>query len=134
MRHVVLDTNVLLMILPKKSPYHCIWTDFLQNRLILCVSNEMLNEYSEIISQKTTPLLADKVIMEILYRKNVRLIIPSFRFELIKADPDDNKFVDCAITANADYLVSNDHHFKILKTIPHPKVNLVTLGEYILTR
>jgi len=134
MRCVVLDTNVLLMILPKKSPYHSIWTDFLQNRLIMCASNEMLNEYSEIISQKTTPFLADRVIMEILYRKNVRLITPSFRFELIKTDPDDNKFVDCAITANADYLVSNDHHFKILKTTPHPKVNLVTIDEYMLTR
>lgn len=134
MRYVVIDTNVLLMILPKKSPYHDIWTDFLQNRLVLCVSNEMLNEYSEIIAQKTTPLLADKVIMEILYRKNVRLIVPSFRFDLIEVDPDDNKFVDCAITANADFLISNDRHFRILKSTPYPKVNLVTVDEYLRMR
>lgn len=122
------------MILPKKSPYHDIWIDFLQNRFILCVSNEMLNEYSEIIAQKATALIADRVVMELLYRKNVKMIVPSFRFGLIKADPDDNKFVDCAITANADYLVSNDRHFRVLKSTPYPKVNLVTVEEYMKIR
>lgn len=122
------------MILPKKSPYHDIWIDFLQNRFVLCVSNEMLNEYSEIIAQKATALIADRLVMELLYRKNVKMIVPSFRFDLIKADPDDNKFVDCAITANADYLVSNDRHFRVLKSTPYPKVNLVTVEEYMKNR
>lgn len=98
---------------------------------MLCVSNEMLNEYSEIISLKASPYIADNVIMEILYRYNVKLITPSYRFHLITSDEDGNKFVDCAIAANADFLVSNDAHFRILKSIPHPHVNLVTADEFI---
>ena len=50
---------------------------------------------------------------------------------LITEDPDDNKFVDCAFAANADYLVSNDRHFDILSKIPFPHLNLVTLDKLI---
>lgn len=42
----------------------------------------------------------------------------------------DNKFVDCAITAGATYIVSNDKHFDILKQIPFPKVDVKTLREF----
>ena len=50
--------------------------------------------------------------------------------DLITQDPDDNKFVDCAIVANADYLVSEDNHFNVLKDIPFPKVNVITLEQF----
>lgn len=70
----------------------------------------------------------------ILNKSNVRLIEPHFRMELIKADPDDNKFVDCAFAAGADYLVTEDNHFNILKKTAFPKLNLVTLDEFMETR
>ena len=54
-----------------------------------------------------------------------------YQFHLISEDEDDNKFVDCAIAANAVCLVSNDKHFKVLKTIKFPKVNLLTLPEFV---
>ena len=40
MRRIVIDTNCLLAVLPSKSPYHNVWTDFLEGRIELCVSNE----------------------------------------------------------------------------------------------
>ena len=43
----------------------------------------------------------------------------------------DNKFVDCAICGQAEYLVSNDKHFKVLYEINFPPITLVTLQEYI---
>ena len=43
----------------------------------------------------------------------------------ITSDPDDSKFVDCAICGQAEYLVSNDNHFKILNDIKF----LLTSGE-----
>ena len=43
---------------------------------------------------------------------------------LIQSDSDDNKFVDCCVTANAQYIVSNDRHFDILKHIEFPHVNV----------
>ena len=48
----------------------------------------------------------------------------------ITADPDDNKFVDCAVSANAKYIISNDRHFKALDDIDFPKVNILTIHEF----
>lgn len=42
---------------------------------------------------------------------------------------DDNKFVDCAIAANAQFIVTEDHHYDVLKTIDFPKVNIIKLDE-----
>ena len=44
---------------------------------------------------------------------------------------DDNKFVDCAIAAEAKCIVTNDHHYDVLNTIPFPKVEVVSLVEFI---
>lgn len=131
MRRIVLDTNCLLMCIPKKSPYREVWDAFLDERIILCVSNEIVEEYSEILSQKTTALIANNVISMILSRPNVLLVTPYYRFGLIQADIDDNKFVDCAIAAGAEYLVSNDTHFNILKTTSFPKVNVISLMSFL---
>lgn len=53
-----------------------------------------------------------------------------YRWNLIKADPDDNKFADCAIAGRADSLVTNDKHFKVLKDIDFPRVTVVTPEEF----
>lgn len=55
----------------------------------------------------------------------------AFRFNLITADPDDNKFVDCAVTAGATYIVSNDRHFRELERYDFPKVDVRTLAEFL---
>ena len=134
MNPVVIDTNCLLQIISKKSPYRPIWDAFLTGRYDLCVSNEILDEYQEILGQQITPTIAENLVLLILNKSNVRLIEPHFRMELIKADPDDNKFVDCAFAAGADYLVTEDNHFNILKKTAFPKLNLVTLNEFMETR
>lgn len=47
-------------------------------------------------------------------------------------DEDDNKFVDCAFAANADYIVTHDRHFNILKTIPFPRIPLIDIHQFQL--
>ena len=49
---------------------------------------------------------------------------------MIKADPDDNKFVDCAISANAHYIVTNAHHYDVLKGIAFPHVDVIALKDF----
>jgi len=130
MRHIVLDTNCLLASIGKKSEFHSVWTAFLDERFCLCVSNEILAEYEEIIAQKTSQAFSEMVIHIILNSENVVFVNPYYRFGLITVDPDDNKFVDCAIAANAEYIVSQDAHFNVLKTIQFPKVNVVRIEEF----
>ena len=134
MNPVVIDTNCLLQIISRKSPYRPIWDAFIAGRYDLCVTNEILDEYQEILEQQITPTVAENVVMLILNQQNVRLIDPHFRMGIVSADPDDNKFVDCAFAAGADYLVSEDSHFKVLLQTPFPQLNLVTLDEFLSTR
>ena len=76
-------------------------------------------------------MAAAKIAVETILRaNNVLRVDARFRFELIKADVDDNKFVDCAIVANADYIVSEDTHFNVLNSIPFPKVKVKRLQEF----
>lgn len=105
MRRIVIDTNCLLAILPSASPYHKVWTDFLEGKLEFCISTEILMEYEEILSQKTSQFFADAIIKTLLNRKNLIRVTPTWRFNLITLDPDDNKFVDCAIAGMAEILV-----------------------------
>lgn len=60
-----------------------------------------------------------------------RFFEPHFHFRLIEQDPDDNKFVDCAIIAGADYIVSEDAHFRVLKTISFPTVCVIRLEQFL---
>ena len=50
-----------------------------------------------------------------------------YHFNAIKADPDDNKFVDCAIAANAKFIVTDDHHYEELKQLKFPQVETLKL-------
>ena len=98
----------------------------------LCFTDEILNEYEEIIAQRTGSAdVARNIIQAILNRTNTKHIRVYFRFELIKEDPDDNKFVDCAIKAEAKYIVSEDHHFDVLKDIKFPPVNVIGIDEFL---
>ena len=134
MNPVVIDTNCFLQIIARKSPYRPIWDAFLEGRFDLCVSNDILEEYQEILEQQISSTVAENVVLLILNQTNVQLVDPHFRMGLITADPDDSKFVDCAFAAGADYLVSEDNHFSVLRSIPFPQLNLVTLDEFMQTR
>lgn len=130
MRFVVVDTNCLLRMIPLRSKYRPTWESFLDGKYILCVSNEIVSEYMEILTDKVSSTFAENIVGAILRSPFVRRFDPQFHFNLIESDPDDNKFVDCAIIANADFIVSEDSHFRVLKTIPFPKVNVLTLDEF----
>ena len=62
-RLIVLDTNCLVQIISAHSPYRDIWLAFLQKRYMLRVSDEILNEYQEILERHTTAEIAENVIL-----------------------------------------------------------------------
>ena len=126
----VLDTNCLLASLSRRGAYFNVWKGLQEGKYTLCVSNEILEEYEEIIAQKTNSVIALNVVQTLLNAPSVELIDAFFRFDLIKNDPDDNKFVDCAIAGNATFVVSNDSHFDVLKEIDFPKLILKSLQEF----
>ena len=135
MRHVVLATNALIQALPTRSRYHKIWTDFLAGSYCLCVSNEILSEYEEILAQLASPEVAHNVVEAIARHPKTIYRESYYRFHLLSdVDKDDDKFVDCAITVGADYIVTEDSHFNRLKQIPFPRLNVLTLDEFMQIR
>ena len=92
---------------------------------------ELMEEYEEVISRNLSPKVARIVVSYLLILPNVRFLDPHYSFGLIRADFDDNKFVDCAIVANASCIVSEDKHFKELLTIEFPKVDVIGIDLFL---
>lgn len=127
---VVLDTNVLLVSISSKSKYHWIFQRLLDLEYELFITNDILIEYEEIISQKYNPSIAKNVVRTLLLLPNVYKVDIYYNWNLITNDTDDNKFVDCAIAANAHVLATQDRHFDILKNIEFPKVAVIDVEEF----
>ena len=127
---IVLDTNSLIQCVSPRSIYHGVWLSILNGRNILCVTNEIMEEYAEILHRLAGSYTAGLVLNAILESNHVERFTPYYHFNLITADPDDNKFVDCAIQANARYIVTNDHHYDVLRTIDYPVVDIMALKDF----
>jgi uncharacterized protein len=127
---VVIDTNCLLASIPPKNPEYWLYLSFRRKDFEWVISNEILLEYEEIITDFYSPKTAELVTNILLTLSNVIRTEPFTRWQLIADDPDDNKFADIAISSNAHYLVTNDHHFDVLKTLPFPTVKVVSLQEF----
>jgi putative PIN family toxin of toxin-antitoxin system len=130
MIRVVLDTNVLVSSIFHRSPFYWVWQSFLQKEYELCVTSDILNEYAEIIERRFSIAVAESALEQILSSPNVIQSVLYFEWKVIEKDPDDNKFFDCAVAANADFIVSEDKHFNILKHVSFPSVTAVKTLEF----
>ncbi len=128
---VVLDTNVLLVSISSKSKYHWIYEKLLAKEYDLFITNEILMEYEEVISEKYNSVVARDVVKALLILPNVYKVLIYYNWNLIKEDVEDNKFVDCAINSNSHLLVTNDKHFNILEEIEFPKVKVTNIDGFL---
>lgn len=131
MKKIVLDTNVLLVSISSKSKLHWIFEYLLEKRYTLCVTTDILEEYAEIIEQHMGIETSSNTMAVLENLSNIEFITAYYKFQLLH-DEDDNKFVDCAIAANASYIVSHDKDFNILKQIPFPKVVVIDTNSFKL--
>ena len=127
---VVVDTNILLVSISKKSKHHWVYKALLDQKYELAVTTSILNEYEEKIGQHWHPSVAESVTRTLVELPNVIFTTINFDLQLIVSDPDDNKFADCAFASNSKYLVSNDKDFSILKTIDFPKIEVLTIEQF----
>jgi putative PIN family toxin of toxin-antitoxin system len=125
-----LDTNVFLVSLARGFKYYWIFEALLDNRFNLCVSNEILTEYEEIIEKRYGINKTSATLDFLLLLPNVLEVTPFYLWQLIEKDKDDNKFVDCAIAGNADYIISNDKHFNILSQIEFPSIEVLKYEDF----
>jgi len=128
---IVLDTTAYWLYFREGGTVFPVWQALHGGKYILCVSNDILEEYEEIIGNKTNPVITSNVVQMLINSPFVEFVDTYFHFHLIEQDKDDNKFVDCAIAANAQYIVSEDAHFKHLKNVPFPYVRVIRLKDFM---
>ena len=112
---VVIDCNILVICLTSRSPYHNIYKAIVAGDFTLAVTTDFIFEYEEIIEKKYGPSTSNAFIALLNELPNVHLFTTYYHWQLITADPDDNKYCDCAVAAQADFIVTEDRHFDILQ-------------------
>ena len=128
---VVIDTNVLLVSISRKSQHHPIFNAIVTGKVELCISNAILEEYQEIIAQQWSPTMAQNIVDTLLKSPFVLRFDPRYNWVLINEDPDDDKFADCAVAASSHYLVTNDKHFNALKNRTFPPINIISAHDFL---
>lgn len=127
---VVIDTNVLLSAIYRRSKNYWIRLALEQRQITLCTTTDILDEYAEVIGDYYDATTSDIFLSALEILPNILYINKYYFWQLVPNDEDDEKFVDCAIAAGADYLVTNDRHFNHLKTLDFPKINIVNEDEF----
>ena len=131
MPSAVIDTHCLLVSLNAKSPYYRLYELFATEAFDWILSNEILTEYTEILTRHYSAITANRVLEILVAAPNILHQEAYYKWQLITDDPDDDKFVDVAIAAGADYLVTNDRHFQPLRQLEFPRVPVVTLQAFL---
>ncbi|RNL50255.1 putative toxin-antitoxin system toxin component, PIN family [Pedobacter jejuensis] len=128
---VVLDSNVLISSLGLRSSLRPIWNSFINGNYQICVSEDILKEYEEIMYLHSAVGVAE-VVMEIFIEStDVHLQKVFYNWNAISIDVDDNKFFDVAVAADVDFLVTDDRHFDAVKNIDFPRVEVISSEEFL---
>ena len=120
---IVLDTNALVQVFGARSPFLTLQHAILDGGVALAFSTSMLFEYEEVLTRYGGPARWPRVWQALemtgQLHDNLRRVEPTYHWRLIVADPDDGKFADCAIAAEAEWIVTEDAHFDVLKNPGH---------------
>lgn len=127
---LVLDTNVFMVSLAPTYKYHWIYEALIQGKFELVVSNEILTEYHEQIVLRYGIERTEASLDYLLLLPNVILINPSFLWQLVEQDKDDNKFVDCYFAGQADAIISNDRHLRALPADEFPPLSVLSYESF----
>ena len=116
---VVIDTNVVIQASDGSHRFSRIIDAWVQGRFIWAVSTDILFEYEEVMTRMLGPARWQKFVrfMDLIDAVDDSLlrVAPYFQFLTIPADRDDDKFADCAISVHADFIITEDRHFRPLR-------------------
>ena len=129
---IVLDTNCLLVVVPKKSQFREVFEWILSGKVQLIITTEILLEYEEQLSFFYSAEYAKLIINAITnLPETIEVNAIYFNWLMISTDVDDNKFVDAYIAGQAELIVSNDKHFDQLAKVIYPKISCLKLNDFL---
>jgi uncharacterized protein len=130
MIRIVLDTNCLLAIVPRKSKYYWLYELLKRGELSIAVSTEILAEYEEMLGSFYSPAFGEMAIKTILNFPELHETTTFFKLNVLYPDLDDNKFVDAAFASNANFLITHDRGFKVLDALKFPNIKRISIPDF----
>lgn len=130
MLKVVIDTNVFIsgVLVEVGTPSLVIKAWKRARKYQLFITEEIIQESLKVMHRLKvdTGIIADwdKVI-----RGNAISVVPARKIKVIKEDPSDNKFLECAIEAQADYIISGDKHLK--KLVEFEGIKIIDVKKFL---
>ncbi len=131
---IVIDTNIFVSSFINKNGNPRKLIDLWKTGTItLCLTREIIAEYIEALKRFDVVKNIEIKRLLNLFKKGINInfvgILP--KLNIIKEDPDDNKFIECAVASHAKYIVSGDSHLTKFKNYKNIKIVAV---EEILTK
>ncbi len=132
MQRIVVDTNILISSLIQHGyPYLIINEFVIENNVLICVSNELIAEYYEVINRNKFSKYPDFINKAETLLTDIEAIAQKFYPETkvdIISDKDDNKLLELASVSNANYIITgNTNDFTMKK---YKRTKIVTPREY----
>jgi uncharacterized protein len=127
---VTADTNVLVsgLIYRRGKPFDPMRMA-LEEEISLATSQPIIEEALEVLGRKFG--VPDEALpaYEAVIRQAARTVQAAVQLEVVKADPDDNKIVECAVTAGSEFIVTGDKH--LLRMGQHDAIQIVTVADFL---
>lgn len=132
MQRIVIDTNVIISSLIQKSyPYIIVNELFIDDKIEMCVSEELMTEYYDVLRREKFArfhdffIRAEALLAEI--ETKATLFEPKIKLQLI-SDADDNMVLELADESNADFVITGNTTDFVFPT--YKKTKIVTPREY----
>ncbi len=114
---VVLDTNIFISGIHWEGPSFRVLQLWIDNKFELISSLEIIEEIVKTLMNFKKPMSHEDILWwKDLILQKATIVVPTTKLDIIKNDPDDNKFLEAAKEGQGDYLVSRDKkHILVLK-------------------
>ena len=112
---VVIDTNVYISAIFWNGNPRKIIELGRDGKIKIYTSKDIIGEISDVLIRKFKLESYDVERILLDFSSFSILVKPIQSLKIIKQDPDDDKFIECAISCDADYIISGDRHLVNLK-------------------
>jgi uncharacterized protein len=127
---IVLDTNVFYSSFFGGNPRRII--DWWQQGMVrLCLSGAIIDEYYAVLEKSGLANGPELKELFALFAKGHHCLFTTRtpKLQIVKADSDDNKFFECAVALEAEYIVSGDKH--VLAAGDYMKIKVCSPAEFV---
>jgi len=124
------DTNVLIsgLVYRRGKPFDLVRMG-LQGAINLTVSPHIIAEMSDVLARKFDATPEEIADAKRVVADAARIVQPSVQIDVIKEDPPDNRILECAVSAGADYIVTGDKD--LLRLGSYDSIKILTVSDFL---